>query len=109
MVSGEFGEAELHVFGGQVAGSPVVEVLQGARGLLRLRTAHGEPGAAARDGDVESRLDLPQVLVERAAQPREATVVDRIEPDFDRLAPVQASSPRSEWERAAVMRTSTYP
>jgi len=34
--------------------------------LLRLIAAHGELGAAARDGDVERRLDLPQVLVERA-------------------------------------------
>ena len=105
MISGEFGEPQLHVFGAQVAGSPVVEVLQGTRGLLRLRAAHGELGAAARDGDVQGRLDLPQVLVERATQPRKASVVDWIELDFDRLGPIQASSPRSECERAAVMRT----
>ena len=83
-------------------------MLQRVRGLLRLRAAHGELGAAARDGHVERGLDLPQVLVERAAQPREARVVDRIQLDFDRLGTIQTGSPLSEWERAAVMRTSTY-
>jgi hypothetical protein len=109
MIAGEFGETELHILSRQVARGAVVEMLQGARGLLRLRAAHGEFGAAARDRDVERRLDLPQVRVERAAQPRKARVVDRIQLDFDRLGPIQTSSPRSEWERAAVMRTSTYP
>ena len=83
-------------------------MLERVRRLLRLRAAHGELGAAARDGDVERRLDLPQVLVERAAQARQALVVDRIQLDFDRLGPIQTSSPRSEWGRAAVMRTSAY-
>jgi hypothetical protein len=81
-------------------------MLQGIRGLLRVRAAHREFGAAARDRDIERRLDLAQVLVERAAQPREARVVDRVQLDFDRLG--QTGSPLSEWDRAAVMRTSTY-
>ena len=82
-------------------------MLQGARRFARLRATHGEPGAAAGDGDVERRLDLPQVGVERAAQPRKARVVDRVQLDFDRLGTIQTGSPLSEWERAAVMRTST--
>ena len=82
-------------------------MLERARRLLGLRAAHGELGAAARDGDIERRLDLPQVLVERAAQAREALVVDRVQLDFDRLGSIQTSSPRKEWERAAVMRRST--
>jgi hypothetical protein len=81
-------------------------MLDGLRGALRLLAAHGEPGAAARDRHVEGRLDLAQVLVERAAQAREALVVDRVEPDFDGFAP-QTSSPRRECARAAEMRTST--
>jgi hypothetical protein len=42
----------------------VLDRLRGARGL---RAAYRELRAAAGDGDVERRLDLPQVLVERAA------------------------------------------
>jgi hypothetical protein len=103
-----FDEAELHVVDAQVARGAVVEVLDRLRRALRLLAAHRELRAAARDGDVERRFDLPQVLVERAAQPREPLVVDRIELDFDRFAP-SASSPRSECERAAVIRTSTKP
>jgi hypothetical protein len=82
----------------------VLERLGRALGLLAL---DGELRAAAGDGDVERRLDLAQVLVERSAQPREALIVDRVEPDFDRFGS-QASSPRREWGSAAVMRTSTY-
>jgi hypothetical protein len=52
---------------------------------LRQVAAHRELAAAARDRHVERRLDLAQVLVERAAQPREALVVDRLEPDLDGL------------------------
>ena len=107
MIPGELGEAELHILGRQVARGAVVEMLQGARGLPRLRAAYRELRAAARDGDVERGLDLPQVGVERAAQPRKARVVDRIQLDFDRLGTIQTGSPLSEWERAAVMRTST--
>jgi hypothetical protein len=70
-------------------------VLDRQRGALGLLAAHGEPRAAARDAHVERRLDLAQVLVERAAQPREALVVDRVEPDFDRFSP-QTSSPLRE-------------
>jgi len=77
------------------------------RGALGLGAAHGELRAAARDRHVERRFDLAQVLVERAAQAREALVVDRIQLDFDRLGSIQTSSPRSEWGRAAVMRSLT--
>src|SRR5580765_4600284 len=83
-------------------------MLDRLRRAVRLLAAHRELRAAARDGDVERRLDLPQVLVERAAQPREPQVVDGIEPDFDRFSP-QTSSPLREWERAAVTRTSANP
>jgi hypothetical protein len=83
-------------------------VLERLRRALGLRAAHGELAAAAGDADVERRFDLAQVLVERAAQPREALVVDRVELDLDRLDPIQASSPRSECGRAALMRTFTY-
>ena len=82
-------------------------MLERLRGALGLLAAHGELPAAARDGDVERGLDLPQVGVDRAAQPRKARVVDRIQLDFDRLGTIQTGSPLSEWERAAVMRTST--
>jgi hypothetical protein len=76
-------------------------------GALRLLPAHSEFGAAARDGHVEGRLDLAQVLVKGPAQAREALIVDRVKPDFDGFAP-QASSPLREWGRAAAMRTCTY-
>src|SRR6185295_4240103 len=52
--------------------------------------------------------DLPQVLVERAAQPREALVVDRVQLDLDRFCS-QASSPRRECDRADVIFTSAKP
>jgi len=82
-------------------------MLQGVRRALGLGAAHGELRAAARDRHVERRFDLAQVLVERAAQAREALVIDRIQLEFDRLGPIQTSSPRSEWVKAAVMRRST--
>jgi hypothetical protein len=107
MIPRQLGEAELHILGRQVARGAVVEMLQGARRLARLRAAYRELRAAARDGDVERGLDLPQVGVKRAAQPRKARVVERIQLDFDRLGTIQTGSPLSEWERAAVMRTST--
>ena len=65
--------------------------------------------AAARDRDVERRLDLPQVLVERAAQVargagcRPASSVT----STGLSSRIHASSPRSECGSAAVMRTST--
>jgi hypothetical protein len=86
----------------------VVEVLDRLRRALGLRAAHRELRAAACDGDVERRFDLPQVLVERAAQPREPLVVDRIQLYFDRFGP-QRSSPSRVCERAAVILTSTKP
>jgi hypothetical protein len=95
----QLGEAELHVVERELAGGPVVEMLDRLRRLLRLLAAHGEARAAPRDRHVERRLDLPQVLVQRAAQPREARVVDRIEAHLDRLTAHRAlraaSAPRS--------------
>src|SRR5262245_40213633 len=79
-------------------------MLDRLRGALGLAAAHGELRAAARDTDVERRLDLAQVLVERAAQAREALVVDGIELDLDGLGS-QTSSPLREWGRAAVIVT----
>ena len=106
----ELGEAELHIVERQIADGAVVEMLERLRGALRLLAAHGELRAAARDGDVERRLDLAQILVERAAQAREALVVDRVEPDLD-AACAQASCDRARRAAsaagAAVMRTST--
>jgi hypothetical protein len=101
----QFGQAELHVFQGEIARGAVVEMLESVRRLLRLLAAHGEFRALARDGDVERRLDLPQVFVERATQPRQALVVDGVQLDFDRLGSIQTSSPRKECDRAAVMRS----
>ena len=56
-----------------------VEALERGSRLPRLRrlAAHGECGAAARDRDVERRLDLAQVGVERAAEVGQRAVVDR--------------------------------
>jgi hypothetical protein len=82
----------------------VLERFGGALGLLAF---HHELRAAARDGDVERRLDLADVLVERAAKAREALVVDRVQLDFDRFGP-QTSSPRRLCGRAEAMRRSTY-
>src|SRR6185503_9033085 len=104
----QLGQPELHVLQAEVTRGAVVEMLEGVCRLLRLLAVHGELGAAARDGHVERRLDLPQVLVERATQPRQALVVDRVQLDFDRLGPSQTSSPRSEWDSTAVIRTSAY-
>jgi hypothetical protein len=60
-------------------------MLERLRRALRLIAAHREPAAAAGDGHVERGLDLAQVLVERAAEPREALIVDRLELDLDRF------------------------
>jgi hypothetical protein len=54
---------------------------------------HGELSASASDGHVERGFDLVDIFVERAAQAREALVVDRVQLDFDRFRP-QTSSPR---------------
>ena len=77
----ELGQPELHVVDAQLARGAVVEMLERARGALAAVgvAAHREARAAARDLDVERRLDLPQVRVQRAAQPREALVVDGVE------------------------------
>ncbi len=75
----KFGEAELNVVDGEIAGRAVVEVLKRLRRARGLLAAHGEARAAARDRDVERRFDLAQVGVQRAAQARQALVVDRIE------------------------------
>jgi hypothetical protein len=89
---GQLGQAELHILDGQVAGRTIVEVLERFGRALRLLALHREHRAAARDRHVERGLDLPEVLVERAAQAREALVVDRFQLDFDRFRP-QTSSP----------------
>src|SRR4030095_10693172 len=81
----ELRQAELHVFKREVAVGAVVEMLQRLRRALRLLAAHRELAAPARDGNVERRLDLAEVLVQRSAQTREALVVDRFEPDLDGL------------------------
>jgi hypothetical protein len=107
-ISRQLGQAELNILDGQVARGAVVEMLERLRRALRLFAAHREFRAAARDRHVERGLDLPQVLVERAAKARESLVVDRVKLDFDRFCPIQTSSPRREWARAWVMRTSTY-
>ncbi len=75
----QLGEPELNIVDREIARGAVVEVLQRlcrARGLL---AAHREARPAARDRDVERRLDLAQVGVQRAAQACETLVVDRIE------------------------------
>ena len=81
-------------------------MLERLRRALRLAAAQRELRAAPRDGDVERGLDLAQVLVQRAAQAREALVVDRVQLELDRFRS-QASSPRRECGLESVMRTST--
>jgi hypothetical protein len=45
----------------------------------------GKERAAPRNRDVERRFDLAQIDIERAAQPREALVVDGLECELKRL------------------------
>src|SRR3954470_1636736 len=82
----------------------MLERLRRAAGLF---AAHGELRPAARDGDVERGFNLPQILVERAAQAREPLVVHGIEAHLDRLRPHPRSSPRRECGWRSVTRTST--
>jgi hypothetical protein len=91
LVVHELGERELHVVERELAGGAVVEVLDGLRRALRVVAAYRELRPAARDRHIERRLDLPKVLVERAAQPREALVVDRLELDFNGLTAHRAA------------------
>ena len=86
----ELRQAELHVFEREVARGAVVEMLQRLRRALRLLAAHRELAAAARDDDVERRLDLAPVLVQRSAEACEALVVDRLELDLDGLTCLSA-------------------
>src|SRR4051812_44711065 len=83
----------------------MLDGFSGAPGLLAFDR---EARAAARDGDLERRLDLAQILVERPAQAGEALVVHGIEADLDGLRPHQAftNSPRSVCASAEVTRTS---
>src|SRR5690606_527111 len=75
----ELPEPELHLVERELAGGAIVEVLERLHRALGLRAGQGELAAAPADGDVEGRLDLAQMRVERAAQAREALVVDRVE------------------------------
>src|SRR5438067_320533 len=77
----------------RLARRPVVEMLDGLCRAIGLLAAHRELSPAPGDRHVERRLDLPEVLVERAAQARKALVVDGIEAHLDRLRPHRASSP----------------
>src|SRR5204863_3584070 len=86
-VAQDLGEAELHVIDRQIARGAVVEMLERLRRAAGLFAAYRELRAAAGDGDVERRFNLPQVLVERAAKAGEALVVDGIEAHLDRLGP----------------------
>ena len=74
-------EAELDVVDGKGLRRFGVEAPERAHPLRRLRgcAGHREIGSAARDRDVERRLDLPQVRVERPAKVRERAIVDRRE------------------------------
>ena len=69
--------------GFSAAGVEALERRGGARGLHRV-AGDGERSAAMRDRDVQRRLDLPQVRVERAAQVRERAVVERRERPISR-------------------------
>ena len=96
----DFGQAELHVVDGQFVRGEFVEMLDRLRGARRLLAAYGKARAAARDLDIQRGFDLAQVFVQRAAQPRQAPVVDGVEPDFDGLSP-HAGPARRPVRRAA--------
>ncbi len=100
----EFHQAELNLVDSQSVSRDFIEVLQRLHRALRL---HGKPGKAeplptTRDRNIVSRLDLAQILVQRAAQVGESLVVDRIEGDFECFA-------FQEQRRLAVSRRTTSP
>src|SRR6266568_1660638 len=93
-------QAELDVVDGEAALRVAVEFPQHLGGPRRLRPAQGEAIAAARDRDIQSGFDLPQVLVQRAAKIGEALVVDRGEDELEG-AGLQEPRPRRGPRRAA--------
>jgi hypothetical protein len=56
-------------------------MLQGGSCQSRLREVAADPAmlATTADGDIESRLDLAQILVERAAKILQSRVVERLQ------------------------------
>ncbi len=90
----------MNVVQSEAAFGVVVEFLQHVGRLGRLRPAHRETLAAARDRYVQRGLDLPQVLVERPAKIGEALVVDRREDEFQG-ADLQRPTPQRRSRRAA--------
>jgi hypothetical protein len=100
--AGQLDQAELDVVERQRVVRAVVEMLDRLRALLGLGAvaADAEIHAAATDGDVERGLDLPKVLVERAAQVGQPPVVFRRQAQFDDVGlqavslSARATSPR---------------
>ena len=70
-----FDQRELDVVDRQRIARAVVEVLERGERELGAAPADRDPVAASRQRDVERLFDLPQVLVERAAEVGEARVV----------------------------------
>src|SRR5262249_9364897 len=75
-------QPELDVVDREAALRLAIEFLQDLGGARRLGSAQRGLLAAARDGDVERSLDLPQILVQCPAEIREALVVDRAEDEL---------------------------
>src|SRR6185503_16845989 len=82
----QLGESELKVVKSKFVGGLLVEVLE--RGLrtrsLARRAADRKARTAPGDRHVERGLDLPQVGIERAAQPGEPLVVLGVEAHLER-------------------------
>ena len=84
-----FDQRELDVVDRQRIARAVVEVLE--RGERELGApADRDPVAASRQRDVERLFDLPQVLVERAAEVGEARVVVARRDEFQCLGRLQS-------------------
>jgi hypothetical protein len=83
---GQFDQAELDFVDRERLACHTVEVTNGFRGQRRLFARNGKAFVAPLDADVKAGFDLADVLVERAAQIGQQSIVDRGKRQADRLA-----------------------
>ena len=84
-VACDFDQAELDFVDRQGVARLFVEMLQGPGRQPRLRrlSADAEMLAAAADGDIEGRLDLAQIFIQRPAKILQSCVIERREGDVE--------------------------
>ena len=83
---GQFDQAELDFVDRERLARHAVEMANGFRGQRCFFPGNGETFGTPLDADIEAGFDLADILIERAAQIGQQSVVDRGKRQVDRLA-----------------------